>query len=149
MSSTYSTTGSASIEGLGFAIPMTQAQTIIDDLINYGYVTGRPQIGISVSDVDEYTAALYNMPMGVYVRSVTPNGAADQAGIQAGDIIIGVNGEAISTSEELNKKKDEHNAGDTITLNISRNGIDMDVRVTLQEVTQGDQIFGDNEAVQN
>ena len=148
MSSTYST-GGASVEGLGFAIPMTQAQTIIDDLINYGYVTGKPQIGISVSDVDEYTAALYNMPMGVYVRSVTPNGAADQAGIQAGDIIIGVNGEAISTYQELNKKKDEHNAGDTIILNISRNGIDMDMRVTLQEVTQGDQIFGDNEAVQN
>lgn len=149
MSSTYSTTGSASIEGLGFAIPMTQAQTIIDDLINYGYVTGRPQIGISVSDVDEYTASLYNMPIGVYVRSVTPNGAAEQAGIEAGDIIIGVNGEAISTSQELNKLKDEHNAGDTITLKISRNGVDMDVKVTLQEVTQGDQIFGDNEAVQN
>lgn len=148
MSSTYSTSG-ASVEGLGFAIPMTQAQTIIDDLINYGYVTGKPQIGISVSDVDEYTAALYNMPMGVYVRSVTPNGAAEQAGIQAGDIIIGVNGEAISTYQELNKKKDEHNAGDTIILNISRNGVDMDMRVTLQEVTQGDQIFGDNETVQN
>lgn len=87
--------------------------------------------------------------LGVYVRSVTPNGAADQAGIQAGDIIIGVNGEAISTSQELNKKKDEHNAGDTITLNISRNGIDIDIQVILQEVTQGDQIFGDNEAVQN
>ena len=69
--------------------------------------------------------------------------------VQAGDIIIGVNGEAISTYQELNKKKDEHNAGDTIILNISRNGIDMDMRVTLQEVTQGDQIFGDNEAVQN
>lgn len=149
MSSTYSTTGSASVEGLGFAIPMTQAQSIIDDLINYGYVTGRPQIGISVSDVDEYTASLYNMPMGAYVRSVTPNGAADQAGIQAGDIIIGVNGDAISTGSELNKKKDEHNAGDTITLNISRNGVDMDIKVTLQEVTQGDKIFGDNQAVEN
>jgi serine protease Do len=149
MSSTYSSTGTASVEGLGFAIPMTQAQTIIDDLINYGYVKGRPQIGISVSDVDEYTASLYNMPMGVYVRSVTPNGAAEQAGIQAGDIIIGVNGEAITSSTELNQKKDEYNAGDQITLNISRNGRDMDIIVTLQEVTQGDKIFGNNEAVQN
>lgn len=149
MSSTYSSMGSASIEGLGFAIPMTQAQTIIDDLINYGYVKGRPQIGISVSDVDEYTASLYNMPMGVYVRSVTPNGAADQAGIEAGDIIIGVNGEPITNSTELNQKKDEYNAGDKITLNISRNGRDMDINVTLQEITQGDKIFGDNEAVQN
>ena len=145
MSSTYSTSGSASVEGLGFAIPMTQAQTIIDDLINYGYVTGRPQIGISVSNVDEYTATLYNMPIGVYVRSVTPNGAAEKAGIA----ISGVNGESVSTDDELNKKKDEHNAGDTITLNISRNGADINIDVTLEEVTQGDQIFGGSESTQN
>ncbi len=149
MSSTYSSTGEASVEGLGFAIPMTQAQTIIDDLINYGYVKGRPQIGISVSDVDEYTASLYNIPIGVYVRSVTPNGAAAQAGIQQGDVIIGVDGTAVATSEELNKLKDEHNAGETITLKVSRNGTDMDIRVTLQEVTQGDTIFGENKAVEN
>ncbi|MBQ7046403.1 MAG: trypsin-like peptidase domain-containing protein [Oscillospiraceae bacterium] len=148
MSTNYSM-GGASVEGLSFAIPMTQAQTIIDDLINFGYVTGRPQIGITVSDIDEYTASLYNMPMGVYVRSVTPNGAADIAGIQEGDIIIGVNGEAVTSSIELNKLKDEHNAGDTITLNISRNGKDMDIEVTLKEVTQGDTIFGNNEAVEN
>ena len=148
MSTNYSM-GGASVEGLSFAIPMTQAQTIIDDLINFGYVTGRPQIGITVSDIDEYTASLYNMPMGVYVRSVTPNGAADIAGIQEGDIIIGVNGEAVTSSNELNKLKDEHNAGDTITLNISRNGKDMDIEVTLKEVTQGDTIFGNNEAVEN
>lgn len=147
--STNITSGGASIEGLGFAIPITQAQTIIDDLINYGYVKGRPQIGISVTTVDEYISSLYNMPLGAYVRSVTPNGAAEKAGIQAGDVIIGVNGEAITTDDELNKKKDEHNAGDTITLNISRNGKDMDIKVTLQEVTQGDKIFGNNQVVEN
>lgn len=149
MSTTYNSTESASIEGLGFAIPMTQAQTIIDDLINYGYVKGRPQIGISVSNVDEYTASLYNMPIGAYVRSVTPGGAADQAGIQTGDIIIGVNGESVSNDEELNKEKDKHNAGETITLKVSRNGIDMDINVTLQEVTQGDKIFANSEASSN
>lgn len=148
MSTNYST-GGASVEGLGFAIPMTQAQTIIDDLINFGYVTGRPQIGITVSDIDEYTAALYNMPMGVYVRSVTPNGAADLAGIQEGDIILGVNGESVASSNDLNALKDQHNAGDTITLNIYRNGNDMDIDVVLQEVTQGDAIFEGNEAVEN
>lgn len=146
MSTTY---GSASVEGLGFAIPMTQAQSIIDDLINYGYVKGRPQIGISTEAIDEYTAALYNFPIGLYVRSVTPNGAADQAGIQPGDIIIGLNGEPVSTTDELKKKKDKFNAGDKVTLNISRNGVDMDIKVTLQEITQGDQIFGSNKSVQN
>ena len=75
--------------------------------------------------------------------------AAEKAGIQAGDIIIGVNGESVSTDAELNKKKDEHNAGDTITLNISRNGADINIDVTLEEVTQGDQIFGGSESTQN
>ena len=146
MTSTYS---SASVEGLGFAIPITQAKDIIDDLINYGYVKGRPQLGITCIDIDEATASLYNMPVGTYVRSVTPNGAAALAGIQEGDIIIGVNGEAVSTTKELNEKKNEHNAGDSITLTTSRNGKDMEVKVTLQEITQGDTLFGDQEAVEN
>ncbi len=146
MTSTYSTT---SVEGLSFAIPITQAKVIIDDLINYGYVKGRPQIGITCIDVDQSTASLYNMPIGLYVRSVTPNGAAAIAGIQAGDIIIGVNGEPVSTTDELNEKKNEFKAGDIITLTISRNGTDVDVEVTLQEVTQGDTLFGDQEAVEN
>jgi serine protease Do len=146
MTSTYS---SASVEGLGFATPITQAKEIIDDLINYGYVKGRPQLGITCINIDESTASLYNMPVGTYVRSVTPNGAAAQAGIQEGDIIIGVNGEAVATVEELNEKKNEHNAGDAITITISRNGKDMDVKVTLQEVTQGDTLFGNQDAVEN
>ncbi|MBE6845417.1 MAG: trypsin-like serine protease [Ruminococcus sp.] len=146
MTSTYSTT---TVEGLSFAIPITQAKTIIDDLINYGYVKGRPQIGITCIDVDQSTASLYGMPVGLYVRSLTPNGAAEIAGVQAGDIIIGMNGEAVTTTDELNEKKNEFKAGDVITLNISRNGTDIDIEVTLQEVTQGDTLFGDQEAVEN
>jgi serine protease Do len=145
MSSSYSDS-EATVEGLGFAIPMTQAKTIIDDLINYNYVPGRPQFGIKASDIDEATASLYNMPVGVYVRSVTSGGAADLAGIQAGDIIIGINDEAVTTSEELNKIKNEYSAGDVIKLTIYRNGQDIDVNVTLQEVTQGDSIFGDDDS---
>ena len=146
MTSTYSTN---TVEGLSFAIPITQAKNIIDDLINYGYVKGRPQIGITCIDVDQSTASLYGMPVGLYVRSLTPNGAAEIAGVQAGDIIIGMNGEAVTTTDELNEKKNEFKAGDTITLNISRNGTDIDIEVTLKEVTQGDTLFGDQEAVEN
>ncbi len=147
MSSTYSS--SASVEGLSFAIPITQAKVIIDDLINYGYVKGRPQLGITISEIDESTASLYNMPVGLYVRSVTPNGAAAMAGIQAGDVVIGMNGEAITTVDELNEKKNEFKAGDEITLTISRNSVDTDVKVILQEVTQGDTLFGNQQAVEN
>ncbi len=147
MSSTYGS--GASVEGLSFAIPITQAKEIIDDLINYGYVKGRPQLGVTLFDIDESTASLYNMPVGLYVHSVTPNGAAYMAGIQAGDIIIGMNGNAVTTTDELNEMKNEFKAGDKVTLTISRNGTDADVEVTLQEVTQGDTLFGDQEAVQN
>lgn len=147
MGSTYYS--STSVEGLGFAIPITQAKVIIDDLINYGYVKGRPQFGLTLSEVKDSTAALYNMPIGLYVRSVTPNGAADLAGIQAGDIIIGINGEAVTTIDELNEKKNQFKAGDEVTLTLSRNGKDTEVKVTLQEVTQGDTLFGNQDAVQN
>lgn len=146
ITSTYS---SASVEGLGFAIPITQAKVIIDDLINYGYVKGRPQLGITCIDIDEATAKLYNMAVGIYVRSVTPNGAAALAGIREGDIIIGMNGEAVSTSDQFNEMKNQHKAGDEITLTVSRNGQDNEVKVILQEVTQGDTLFGDQEVNEN
>lgn len=136
MSSTYSTSG-ASIEGLGFAIPMTEAKEIIDDLINYGYVTGRPQLGISCQDVSEAVSQAYNIPVGAYIISVTEGGAADAAGLQPADVITAIQGQKITTTEELNNIKNEYNAGDTVTLTIMRNGNNgdsMDVDVVLQEV---------------
>ncbi len=130
MSASY---GSASIEGLGFAIPMKEAKTIIDDLINYNYVKGRPLIGISTVDINESYSRYLNKPMGLYVRSVQENSAAEQAGIMAGDVIIGIEGEPIKTVDELNKIKNQHKAGETIKITLSRNGTDIDVNVKLQE----------------
>lgn len=132
MSSSY---GSASVEGLGFAIPIKEAKIIIDDLINYNYVKGRPQIGISTVDVTESYSRYLNIPMGVYVRNVVEGSAAEQAGILVGDVIIGIEDEAITTVEELNKVKNRYKAGDTIKLTVSRNGTDVDVNVKLQEDT--------------
>ena len=133
MSSTYS--GEATVEGIGFAIPMSEAKSIVDDLINYGYVTGRPQLGISCQDVTEAVSQAYNIPVGAYVISVTDGGAADQAGIQAADVITAIQDQEISTTEELNAVKNQYNAGDTITLTIVRNnGTPQKVEVKLQEV---------------
>ncbi|MGB4090890.1 MAG: trypsin-like peptidase domain-containing protein [Ruminococcus flavefaciens] len=130
MSSNY---GSASVEGLGFAIPMKEAKVIIDDLINYNYVKGRPQIGISTVDVNESYSRYLNIPMGVYVRTVEEGSAAEQAGILEGDIIIGIENEPITTIDELTAIKNKFKAGDTIKLTLSRNGTDVDVNVKLQE----------------
>ncbi|MCC8135621.1 MAG: trypsin-like peptidase domain-containing protein, partial [Ruminococcus sp.] len=131
MSSSYSS--SASIEGLGFAIPISEAKTIIDDLINYNYVKGRPQIGISTRDVSEIVSRYYNIPMGVYVASVTEGSTAEFAGIEVGDVIIAIEGQAVTTSEELNEIKNEYSAGDEITLTITRDGEDIDITLVLQE----------------
>ena len=144
-----STMTSATVEGLGFAIPITQAKTIIDDLINYGYVKGRPQIGINGKTIDESTANLYGLPVGIYITSLTPGGAAEMAGVQAGDIIIGVDKKAVSTIDELNEEKNKHKAGEEITLTVNRNGSDIDIKVTLQEVTKGDTLFNDQPTKNN
>lgn len=134
MSSTYS--GEATVEGIGFAIPMSEAKSIVDDLINYGYVTGRPQLGISCQDVTEAVSQAYNIPVGAYIFSVTAGGAADQAGLQSGDVITGIQDQTISTTEELNAVKNQYKAGDTITLTYVRAGETKKVDVTLAEVQQ-------------
>lgn len=133
MSSTY---GSASVEGIGFAIPITSAKEIIEDLINNGYVTGRPQLGITGVDVTEADAERFSMPQGVYVYGVTEGSAAEEAGIRQGDIITAIDGTEITNMDGLNEIKNQHNAGDTIKLTLFRSGENIDVELTLQEVKQ-------------
>ena len=132
MSASYSS-NMASVEGLCFAIPMKEAKVIIDDLINYRYVTGRPQIGISTDDISEAQSRYWNVPVGVHVINVNKDSAADQAGIEVGDVIIDIEGTAVSNAQELNEVKNKYKAGDTITLTVYRNGKDIKIRVTLQE----------------
>lgn len=133
ISSNYSSSA-ASIEGLCFAIPIKEAKSIIDDLINYKYVTGRPQLGIiSTIDITEAQSRYWNTPVGIFVMSLQEDGAAERAGIMVGDIIIDIEGEAVSTSQELNEIKNKYKAGDTVTLTVSRNGKDIKIKVTLQE----------------
>jgi serine protease Do len=132
MSSSYSSS-EASIEGLGFAIPITQAKTIIDDLITYGYVTGRPQLGITAEDITDTMSRYYSVPVGVYIRFMDSDGAAAEAGLQVGDIITGINGETITTASELSSKIKEYNAGDTIEVTYYRNNQELTAQVTLHE----------------
>lgn len=128
MSSSYSSS-EASIEGLGFAIPINEAQEIVNDLMNNGYVTGRPQLGITCQDV----TSAQNSLSGVYVVGVNENGAADKAGLQAGDVIVGVNGQQVSTITELNRIKNEFKAGDTLKLTVIRENKYTEINVVLEE----------------
>lgn len=126
-----SSADSASIEGMGFAIPMSTTKEIVDELIAYGHVTGRPAIGISGYDIDETRAAYFNLPRGVYVSSVDTASDAYKKGIQAGDIITGVNGKEITGMSEINTVKSELKAGDTIKLTVYRSGETKEYTITL------------------
>lgn len=142
MSSNYAS-GEASIEGLGFAIPITQAKSIIDDLTTFGYVTGRPQLGITAEDITDTMSRYYNVPVGVYIRFMDSNGAAAEAGLQVGDIITGINGETVTTASELSSKIKEYNAGDTIDVTYYRysqdsNNQEFTAKVTLHEKVNQD-----------
>lgn len=130
MGSSY---GQSNVEGLGFAIPISDAKLIIDDLIKNGYVTGRPKLGFSSYDISELRALYTGYPMGVCVYDVEKGGAADLAGIRTNDIIIAIDGQPITTAKEMNRIKDSHNAGDTISITVFRGGEDLQLQITLQE----------------
>lgn len=117
--------GSAAYEGLGFAIPMNTAKTIVDELIANGYIAGRPSIGITGQNIDQ----------GVYIRWIDPRAYAASEGLKAGDIITAVNGQQVSTMNEINAIKEGMKAGDKITLTVYRmsEGRTIDVTVTLTD----------------
>lgn len=124
---------SSTAEGMGFAIPIDVALPIIEELIENGYVSGRPQIGIGIRDITQTMSMYYNMPVGIYVVSVSPGSGAEKAGIKSGDIVIKADGKAVTTSDELNEVRDTHKAGEKIRLTIVRDGSTIDVDVTLGE----------------
>ncbi|MEG2669240.1 MAG: trypsin-like peptidase domain-containing protein, partial [Oscillospiraceae bacterium] len=130
-----STTG---VEGMSFAIPISEAKPIIQDLLEHGYVKGRPIIGIATRDVNEYMSKSYEWPMGAQVMEITSQSAKD-AGLEQGDIITAVDGKEIKTGEELTKIKDEHVPNDVLTLDVYKysNGAKTQIKVTLQEQLPG------------
>ena len=120
------------IEGMGFAIPINSTLDISEQLISTGKVK-RPYIGISGTDVSETLSEYYNIPVGVYVRSIQSDGPAKSSDLKPGDVIVKFNGEKIETMSQLNKKKNDCKIGDEVTLTVSRGGEEVDVKVTLTE----------------
>lgn len=118
------------IEGLAFAIPSNTMVNIVDEIIDNGYVTGRVQIGIQIVDVaDLATASMYGVSEpGVYVAS-----SSLENGLQAGDLIISINGKDIKSSSDISDLIENKSVGDKITLVIKRNGKEQQVAVTLYE----------------
>ncbi len=123
------------VEGIGFAIPVNSAKPIISDLMNGGYVKGRPLIGISLREISAEIAAINDLPAGLYVADVAVGGAAEKAGIKQGDILTAVDGKIVETAKQVNEIRDTHKAGDTIKITVSRDGETKTFDVVLLEDT--------------
>ena len=127
-----SSSSEASVEGLGFAIPINDVRDMITSIIEHGYVTGKPNVGVLLDDVSQ-EAQRYGVPAGAEVMAVLDGSGADKGGLQVGDIITAVNGTEVSGSSDLQSAVSEFSAGDTVTLSIYRNGETTTVDVTLDE----------------
>ena len=131
MSNFYSL--STTVEGSGFAIPIDTAKPIIDELIEKGYVSGRPAIGIDGETLPATYRIYYRLPQGIYVTRVYRNSDAAAKGVSEGDIITAINGVSVTTMEQLNRVKNQFTAGQTITLTIYRGGVSSDVEIILMD----------------
>ena len=124
-------------EGLGFAIPVNTAIQVAEELINNGYVTGRPAMGVTVLSInDAQTAFQYGVNQaGVYVQSVNEGGAADKAGLQPGDRFVSIDGTAVNSTSDITGIIGEHAVGDTIEVQVVRGTQIVTANVTLEEST--------------
>ena len=132
----YSNNGSsdASIEGIGFAIPINDVIDLVTDIMEHGYVTGKPFLGVQVENVDS-AAQQYGVPAGASVSVITPGYAAEEAGLQEGDIITAINDTEIASATDLTSAMENYKAGDTVTFTVYRNGETIQLQVTLDEKT--------------
>lgn len=124
------------MEGLGFAIPINDVKNIISDLIQYGYVTGKPYMGITGVTMSASVAQQYgvtNAVLGVYVATVEDGSCSAKAGLQPGDIITAMDEDDVVTFQDLEAAKATHQAGDTVTLTVFRNGEKLELSLTLDE----------------
>lgn len=131
------------VEGIGFAIPMDTAKPIMMDLIDLGYVTGRPYLGISMQDVALRFGSGYSsnpfstFPFGgsyvtgVQVVAVEEGSPAQNGGIQVNDVIVGLNDEEVSGTSQLSALLYEYNVGDTVTISVLRGNETQKLTVTL------------------
>ena len=126
-----SSTGEASIDNIGFAIPINDILPIVESIIEKGYIA-KPYIGVTISDVSA-EAQMYGIPVGAAVQSVTEGGPAQKAGLQVNDVVTAVNGEAITGSSDLVDCVGKCQVGDVLTMKVYRMGQEMELKLTVEE----------------
>ena len=115
-----STTG---VEGMGFAIAISEAKPIINDLMQSGHVTGRPLVGISISETR----------YGLFISAIAQGSGAEEAGLQVNDMILEVDGQKVESTSEINEIRDKKKPGDTLKFKILRDSTTMEIDVKLTE----------------
>ncbi len=124
------TNSGASIEGIGFAIPIDDVWGMIQDFKDHGYITGG-YLGVMVSSMDPTVAELYNLPVGAYVSSVTEGSCAEKAGIRVEDIITSLGGYKVENLTDLTRALRNYQAGDEVTVTVYRGGAELSLTVIL------------------
>jgi serine protease Do len=124
VSAKYSSYADTVVEGLGFAIPISDVQAIITDIMENGQVTGKPYLAITAGTMTEEMAVQYQIDIteGVFVYSVVKDGAGAKAGLRLGDVITKVDDKDIKSMDDLSAAKKGHKAGDTVTVTYYREG---------------------------
>ena len=131
--------GSATVEGMGFAIPINTAKDIVDELIQNGYVSGRPSIGITGQNVESADGKV----SGVQVYSIDSRAKAASEGLQVGDVITAVDGTPTPDMDKVNELKQDKKAGDKLTLSVYRISTGKTLKITIT-LTDSHDLEGDD-----
>ena len=127
-------TDSAGVEGLGFAIPSAVVKDIVSQILDQGYVSGRPFLGITGERLSVFYQRYYRLPAGLYVTAVAEGSSAADVGIVPGDILLSIDGTNIRTQNELDTALYHYAAGDQMDIVIYRSGYTMQATLTLAEL---------------
>lgn len=130
------TNSGTTIEGIGFAIPIDDVTSILNDLRTNGRVTNRAYIGVTVGNVSSTDAENYGFPQGVLVNSVEAGGSGEKAGLQRYDIITAVDNTLVKSIDELSAALKSYRAGDQATLTVYRSGKTIELPITFSEKPQ-------------
>ena len=126
-------TDKSGVEGLGFAIPSATVKEIVNQIIQKGYVSGRPWLGLTGEGFSPFYQRFYRVPTGLYITQVDPGSPAEAVGVMPGDILVTMDGAGIASMEDLNAALYAHQVGDRVNLTVFRNGLQADVEVALTE----------------
>ena len=121
------------VEGLGFAIPITSVQTVLEQLANQGYVAGRPDLGLTGQPISPFYQFYYRMPAGILITDVDEGSDAAAQGLRRGDILMRLDGRAVTSLDILEEIVYASNVGDQLKATVYRDGMEFAVTITMGE----------------